>query len=654
MAHKIHVIEVSRGLMSEPRIRDIVVDELSNNPTVVAAAQDAAAAAVDANPVIATHTAAIANLTNRFDPRDYGTVGSGNDTAAIQAAIDAAEAEAASTGVRQTVYLAPRLWTLATPHGVYIESSRVWVEMADGAEIYAPNLIAGTEIIRIRGTRDIGVTTLTANVTKGQSSITVADASGLAVGDWIALYSGETFNPDRAEYTKGEYADIAAISGTTVTLAGPIRDTYDNATYPVTVDVITPLVDVGVRGGVVRGTSVNDAHGIRAEYCLGLTFDGVTSIDNHWSGLQAAASRNVRMMDCNAKGSDQTGVGYGFMTFSCDGVKMRDCHGERNRHTVDISSWYNFVPGRNASVKGCSAVRDSSGGMSSHGGCDYTLFEGCWTVACGGGFVARGSNTTLRDCTVNGIHQGAESYRHGIQIGDGAPHPWGNGIAGTGLVIENCTVDVSGWSTLSDTRGMECTAPLVNARIVGNHFKGFGTHGLRFMGTTIRESVIKENIIDCTSTLGDPWLVGILVKPPSADGNNQHGLRIEKNRVINCSGNAIRVEGNSVDSANRSSRIKIIDNDVTTYGVRGIDLTVGWFRDVEIVLGYCATFAGAVAVISAANFGSITVDAIGTGSPESVVPGGPGSTYRRADGATSTSFYVKQTGITTITGWVGK
>ncbi|BBO84465.1 hypothetical protein DSCO28_50310 [Desulfosarcina ovata subsp. sediminis] len=42
----------------------------------------------------------------------------------------------------------------------------------------------------------------------------------------------------------------------------------------------------------------------------------------------------------------------------------------------------------------------------------------------------------------------------------------------------------------------------------------------------------------------------------------------------------------------------------------------------------------------------------GTGSPEGVVTGNPGDQYSRTDGGTGTSFYVKETGSSTNTGWV--
>lgn len=42
----------------------------------------------------------------------------------------------------------------------------------------------------------------------------------------------------------------------------------------------------------------------------------------------------------------------------------------------------------------------------------------------------------------------------------------------------------------------------------------------------------------------------------------------------------------------------------------------------------------------------------GTGSPEGVVTASRGDTFYRTDGSTSTTFYVKETGDSTNTGWV--
>lgn len=44
----------------------------------------------------------------------------------------------------------------------------------------------------------------------------------------------------------------------------------------------------------------------------------------------------------------------------------------------------------------------------------------------------------------------------------------------------------------------------------------------------------------------------------------------------------------------------------------------------------------------------------GTGSPEGVVTGTKGDLYSRRDGGANTSFYVKETGTNSKTGWTAK
>lgn len=45
---------------------------------------------------------------------------------------------------------------------------------------------------------------------------------------------------------------------------------------------------------------------------------------------------------------------------------------------------------------------------------------------------------------------------------------------------------------------------------------------------------------------------------------------------------------------------------------------------------------------------------VGAGSPEGVITANVGSIYQRTDGGASTSFYVKESGDDTNTGWIAK
>ena len=101
------------------------------------------------------------------------------------------------------------------------------------------------------------------------------------------------------------------------------------------------------------------------------------------------------------------------------------------------------------------------------------------------------------------------------------------------------------------------------------------------------------------------------------------------------------------------------DTDIVFYP--GTSATVGTTpvlqlkgNDGQVVIGVKAlindlTTAGNIIINAASN----VIIASGSGTPESVVTAGIGSTYHRTDGGAGTSFYVKESG-TGNTGWIAK
>ena len=49
-----------------------------------------------------------------------------------------------------------------------------------------------------------------------------------------------------------------------------------------------------------------------------------------------------------------------------------------------------------------------------------------------------------------------------------------------------------------------------------------------------------------------------------------------------------------------------------------------------------------------------TADFIGTGDPNTVITASPPATYRNRAGGAGTTWWVKESGVATSTGWVGK
>lgn len=58
--------------------------------------------------------------------------------------------------------------------------------------------------------------------------------------------------------------------------------------------------------------------------------------------------------------------------------------------------------------------------------------------------------------------------------------------------------------------------------------------------------------------------------------------------------------------------------------------------------------------INQVKFGTGTHISSGSGSPEGVVPGSPGDFYTNTTGGAGSTLFVKETGVGTTTGWIGK
>ena len=90
-------------------------------------------------------------------------------------------------------------------------------------------------------------------------------------------------------------------------------------------------------------------------------------------------------------------------------------------------------------------------------------------------------------------------------------------------------------------------------------------------------------------------------------------------------------------------------------GAAGIEaLKIDGTSDYCLVTGFNATGLPSLNYLYTDTTGNTNVaQLVGTGTPESVIEAGIGSTYLRLDGGTSTTLYVKETG-TGNTGWVAK
>jgi len=213
-------------------------------------------------------------MANKFvtTPQDYGAKGDGstNDTAAIQAAINALAAS-------------PQSKVLVIPAGTYILGSKVirktnvsiigggfgravFKGSFSGSADDSANCLVDTDSGVVSGGL---ATTITARSKKGSSSLALTSVTGLTVGKYIEVYGAneldEIGHSDGSGVISHEVVQIAAINALVVTTAWPLRVHHKSGASVREVTTIqnSEMVDIDL-----DGTGMTIAVGSRSRYAL--------------------------------------------------------------------------------------------------------------------------------------------------------------------------------------------------------------------------------------------------------------------------------------------------------------------------------------------------------------------------------------------------
>lgn len=94
---------------------------------------------------------------------------------------------------------------------------------------------------------------LASNASVGQWTLTFASAPSIAVGNVLCIYNptASSFSGFRTYYTQGEFCEVLAVSGTTVTLRAPLYDNYAAASVNIYLlqSVLLKMRDMQLIGG---------------------------------------------------------------------------------------------------------------------------------------------------------------------------------------------------------------------------------------------------------------------------------------------------------------------------------------------------------------------------------------------------------------------
>ncbi|WP_427017886.1 right-handed parallel beta-helix repeat-containing protein [Pseudarthrobacter sp. P1] len=560
---------------------------------------DGITAGLIGTPASATAAALNATYGLSLSVKEKGAVGNGitDDTAAIQSAINSVSA----LGGGEVWFPAGTYKTTST---LNVTSSGVTLAGSKGT-VVQPALPVGGTGIRAYGTKQVATTAVTAKAAAGERTLTVAGV--LAVGNVLVVRSAtESFNNDRDVYKKGEMAVVASVSGSTVTLETPLRDSYDPALGDLSVDVLTMIKDFTIRDLTIRmgGTGLAQI-GVEGKYVRGLRYEGMRVFKAARQGITADTCLDVAVIGTHSEGADEPGMAYGIMLGGCSNVTITGNTGRRNRHSIEVTANSPQPMSRDITITGNAVTADLSAGISTHGGTENVLIANNAVSMCGGGIVSRGAYTTVSDNTVVTAPNGSsESYIIPLMFGDDGAHPWGSGRAGDHLIVSNNRLIYVSGGDPAPIPALKVTAPLINSVIEGNVLSGFTAHGIHLQGNWNDGIQITGNLFEgAGQPPGVAGRYGILIAPrtPSATSWTK-SLTVQGNQFLALSYGAMQIIS-STASAAPSNGIRFLNNYVEspTYGV--VLATGGSFADVAFMGNIFATALSDTAML--AVFGTL-------------------------------------------------
>jgi parallel beta-helix repeat protein len=393
-----------------------------------------------------------------YNVRLYGAAGDGvaNDTAAIQAAIDAAAAAGGGDVI--------------VPNGDYLENelalkSGVRIVGQGGARfIKLPGTFSDTNnAINISGSVSATASNASANVSVGASSIAVVDGSLFSSGDWC-LVRDNTWAQAGVAGRNQEIVRVSSVATNTVNFKSATIGAYLTSDTAELVK-ITPVVGASVAGiEIVVPTGTNTGGGVYANVTALCSVENCKiSGANDNASIQFDRSANVRIFGNTLfDGQSITTSGYGYAIIV----------GESS-HNVHISGNHQENMRESAASNRARAVTFTENSSQS---CEDTHFNthGSW---CDG--VVISNNTSC-------------GSRYAYDVGFGT-HKRGD-----------LNVSIIG-NTIKDTRfhGISVFSPVglegTNISIIGNNISGFGrttasSDGVRI--TRANNVIVSGNNID--------------------------------------------------------------------------------------------------------------------------------------------------------------
>jgi len=294
------------------------------------------------------------NLDHVFDVRDYGALinGTTDDTAAIKAAIDAAEAAGGGT-----VFL---------PKGTYLISpgtTTYWTLTENIQFIGEPGTIMDLEDILVFQANDADATlVLQTDISRGDTTLTVDNGSSVSAGDVLHITTTTNIGPGNKEETH----IVRSVSGNTITLADSLLMSYATDVDGGSLDAGLAINAYNERKLLVRNIQFN------VTTSTAIDFFGLAELIIERSAVDSdIATGTACLIDkcCNVHLTDwsSSDAHYGIETASVNGFYADRVFAHRNaQHPIAPGYGSNNIYINNIVGRGCGATVDSHFAFNVH------------------------------------------------------------------------------------------------------------------------------------------------------------------------------------------------------------------------------------------------------------------------------------------------
>lgn len=424
--------------------------------------------------------------------KDFGAVGDGvaDDTAAIQAAIDAA--------IGKKLFFPAGTYRLTA--GLTVSSS-VGLVLDPSATLDYSEVAAGTSLgqrIAVTFSGAVGADfDVTANIAARATTISLSSTTGLAADDWILVRSDDPYAPGGSslERTLGHIARIRTVdSATQITTWEPSPFAYTES-LNLRITKVTMLEGASIEGGRILCGGVGSAHsGVRFNYCdapmcRDVSVDGAEDAGVAFANCVAPEVHNCKVARSTSPGGAIGNTGYAIAVYGGVGGAASGNRLYNSRHAIAgggfagvVSLGFEFIGN---DVFACGFASASTWAVDCHEDCYNWKFIGNTISGCHGGAVLRGPSTvfssnTVRDTVAGGVH-----VQQFLTNSIGLPR-----ITVSDNVIEN--TGSFGVRALGHGFG---TDKIINLVISGNHVSGTGDHAILLdytFGATLASNTVSN------------------------------------------------------------------------------------------------------------------------------------------------------------------